>query len=141
MMIDNDVLKYISQCPRLMHMLAMLMIFSKYLFSLTITLRYFHKTLSGLEADKLLHLSMTLVNFLFEKGLQVNESLVNISFSRATLIYQFCTELNVWYNAYQRFSISMQGFLLYYIASIASNFYFLIQFMRSQSLQFFDMIS
>ena len=118
----------------------MLTIFSKYLFSLTITLRYFHETLSGLGADKLLHLSMALMNFLFEKGLQVNKSLVNISFSRATLICQFCTELNVWHNAHQRFSISMQGCSLYYIASIASNFHFLIQFMRSQSLQFFDMI-
>jgi len=130
-MMDNDVLKYISQFFRLMHVLTMLTIFSKYLFSLTITLRYFHETLSGLGADKLLHLSMALINFLFEKGLPVNEGLVNISFSKATLICQFCIELNVWCNAHQRFSISIQGCSLYYIASIASNFHFLIQFMRS----------
>ena len=62
MMMDNDVLKYISQCSRLMYVLAMLTIFSKYLFSLTITLRCFHETLSGLGADKLLHLSIVLMS-------------------------------------------------------------------------------
>ena len=67
-MINDNDLKYNGQCPKLMYILAILMKFFKHLVFLTITLKCFHKILSKLKVDKLLHLSITLVNFLFEKG-------------------------------------------------------------------------
>jgi len=73
----------------------MLMIFSKYLLSLTIALRCFHKILLGPEVDILLHLSMALVNSLFEKELYIDLGLVGNSSNKDLLTCQFCTELNV----------------------------------------------
>ena len=45
-----------------MYTLAILTMFSKHSSSLTIILKYFHEILLGPKADKLLHLSMVLVN-------------------------------------------------------------------------------
>ena len=45
-----------------MYTLAILTMFSKHSSSLTIILKYFHEILLGPRADKLLHLSMVLVN-------------------------------------------------------------------------------
>ena len=67
MIIDNDALKYDSQYPKLIYILAMLTMFSKHLSSLMTSLRCFHKILSGLGADKLLYLLMAIVNYFFEK--------------------------------------------------------------------------
>ena len=69
MIIDNDALKYDSQYPKLIYILAMLTMFSKHLSSLMTSLRCFHKILSGLGADKLLYLLMAIVNYFFEKEL------------------------------------------------------------------------
>jgi len=43
----------------------------------------------------LLHLSMTLVNSLFEKEDHIDMGLIDISFNRDILTDWFCTELNV----------------------------------------------
>ena len=69
MIIDNDALKYDSQYPKLIYILAILTMFSKHLSSLMTSLRCFHKILSGLGADKLLYLLMAIVNYFFEKEL------------------------------------------------------------------------
>jgi len=78
-----------------MQVLVILTIFPKYSLSLTIALRYFHEILLGLKTDMLLHLSMVLVNSLFEKGGYIDMSLVNILSNKDTLTDWFCTELNI----------------------------------------------
>ncbi len=70
--IDDSALKCVGQCPRLIHVLAMLTIFSKPLMT---SLRCFHKILSSLEADKLLYLLMVIVNSSSEKELHDKYSL------------------------------------------------------------------
>ena len=121
MIIDKDDLKCNGQCPKLMHILAILTMFPKHSSSLTIILRCFHEILLGPEADKLLHLSMALVNSFLEKGLHRDDSLVGISSSNDAFTWQFCTKLNIWCRACQRSSISMYGWPLYCTASMASN--------------------
>ena len=73
-MINDNDLKYNGQCPKLMYILAILMKFFKHSVFLTITLKCFYKILSRLKVDKLLYLSITLVNFLFEKEGHINDS-------------------------------------------------------------------
>ena len=73
-MINDNDLKYNGQCPKLMYILAILIKFFKHSVFLTITLKCFHKILSGLKVDKLLHLLIALVNSLFEKGGYINDS-------------------------------------------------------------------
>ena len=62
MMIDEDAIKCKDQYLRLIQALAILMMLSKHLSFLIISLRYFHKIQSGPEVDELLHLSMAIVN-------------------------------------------------------------------------------
>ena len=85
MIIDDEYLKYNSQYPKSIHILAILMIFFKQSIYLT-TLRYFHEELSRLRVDKLLHLLMALVNSSFEKGGQINDSFNRILFKMFILI-------------------------------------------------------
>jgi len=94
-MIKDDDLKCNSQWPRLIHTLAILMIFFKHPVSLTTTLRCFHKTLLGLEVDELLHLLMAFVNISFEKRDHAKRSFDEISSKIFVLICQFWAELNV----------------------------------------------
>jgi len=86
MIINNEDLKYDGQCPRSMHALAILTIFFKQSISLTTALRYFHETLSGPGADKLLYLSIALVNSSFEKEGQVDGGFDGISSKMFILI-------------------------------------------------------
>ena len=65
-----DVLKYDGQWPSLMHTLAMLIMLFKHDLSLIICLRYFHKSLSGLGTEVLLHLAMELIDSFLENALQ-----------------------------------------------------------------------
>jgi len=64
---DEDTLKWNNQCPKLIQALVMLILLSKHLSSLTTNLRCFHKILSGLKADKLLYLLVTIINYFLEK--------------------------------------------------------------------------
>ena len=52
-MINDNDLKCNGQCPKLIYTLTILMKFFKYLVFLTITLKYFHKILSGLKVEYL----------------------------------------------------------------------------------------
>ena len=80
MIIDNNILKCNSQCPKLIHVLAILTILIKHVLSLTIVLRYFYNTLSGLGVDKLLHLVIAFLNSSVEKEGQSKAVLVGILF-------------------------------------------------------------
>jgi len=68
-MIDKDALKYNSQYHKLIQVLAILTMFSKHLSSLTTSssLRCFHKILSSSGVDKLLYLSIAIINSFLEK--------------------------------------------------------------------------
>jgi len=68
MISNGDVLKCDSQWPKLIYMLAILIIFFGHLMSLITTLKCFYKTLSELGVNKLLHLLIVFINFSFNKG-------------------------------------------------------------------------
>jgi len=68
-------------------LLAILIIFFKNSASLTTVLKCFHKTLSGLEVDELLHLSMTFVNVSFKKEGHTERGFNRIFFKMFILIY------------------------------------------------------
>jgi len=80
---EDDILKCDSQCPKLIHMLAMLTRLFRHMSSLTTALRCFQDNLSSPRVDKLFHLAIVLLNSLTEKELQIVidlvESLSNIS--------------------------------------------------------------
>ena len=94
-MIDNDVLKYNGQCPKLIYILAMLTKLFKYISSLMIAFRCFQDTLSGPGVNELLYLTMELLNSLTEKEVQIVIFLVGISSIMSGLICCFCAKLNV----------------------------------------------
>jgi len=96
MIMDEDNLKWVGQCPKSIQALAILTIFSKHSSSLTIALRCFYEILLGPELDKLLHLSIALMNSFLEKELHDDSSLVGILSSSDIFTWWFCAELNVW---------------------------------------------
>lgn len=79
-MIDNNNLKYDGQYPRLIYTSAMLIKIFKHLSSLTITLRYFQDILSKPGINKLLLLTIALLNSSIEKENHIMAVLVGISF-------------------------------------------------------------
>jgi len=113
----------------------------RYLLSLTTALRYSQKMWSGPEVDKLLHLLIADLNSSLEKGGYVMIGFDGSLSKKSRLICQFCFELYIWCNACQRSLISMHGYLLKWIASIAGSLCFLTQFMRFQGFWFFEAIS
>ena len=84
---------------------------------------------------------MVFLNSSLEKGSYSMINFNRISSKRLRSIWWFYTELNIRCKACQKLSSSMQGCPLYCNASIASNLNFLTQFMKFQSLLFFDVIS
>jgi len=56
-MIEDNILKYGSQYPKLIHVLAMLTRLFRHTSSLTIALRYFQNNLSSSRVNRLLHLA------------------------------------------------------------------------------------
>ena len=79
-MINDDTLKCNGQCPKLIHVLAMLMILFKHLSSLTITLRCFHDILSRPSVNELLYLTIASLSSSFEKEGHSMAVLVGILF-------------------------------------------------------------
>ena len=108
-MIDNDVLKYNSQWPKLIHVLAISMKFLRYEMLLTIILRCFQDNLLGLGANELLHLPIELLNSSSKRDVYFVIGLFGISSNESRLIWQFCTELKDEWKAYHRSSSSRQG--------------------------------
>ena len=68
---DDNVLKCNSQCPRLIHVLVILMKLLRHALSLMITLKCLHNNLSGLGVEVLLHFVIELFNSSTEKGVQI----------------------------------------------------------------------
>ena len=101
MIIDEDALKWDGQWPKLIHILAILTMFSKYLSSLMISLRCFHEILSSPGADKLLHLLIAIMNSSLEKGFHIEYSLEVSSFNKEVSTYWLWAELNIWCRASQ----------------------------------------
>jgi len=112
MMIDNDILKCDSKYSKLIHMLAMLTKFFKYILSLTIALRCFQDILSRLGIDKLLYLAMEILNSSLENRAHIIVGLVGILFNILELICWLCTELKDWWRACHRSSSSIYSWLL-----------------------------
>ena len=138
---DNDILKWDSQWPILIYTLAMLTILIMHLLSLVIALKYFQEIQYSLGVDESFHLLIVLLTSSIEKD---NHSKVSFDGSLSKMLrltWQFCAELNIWYNICQRLLISIQGYSLNQSASIASSLCFLTQFIRSQGLWFFEVIS
>ena len=123
-MTKENVLKYDSQYPILMQILAILMTLRRYLLFSIMTFRCFYEIWSISGENKLLYLLIAFLNFSLEKGSYSMIDLDKVSSNRLGFIWWFCTKLNVWCKAYHKSSISIQEYLLYCKASIASNFHF-----------------
>ena len=81
-----NILKWDSQCPRLMQVLVMLISFLMHSLFLTIVLRCLQDNLSGPEVKELLYLLMVSISLAFKKGGQLVISLSRISSKRLVLI-------------------------------------------------------
>ena len=138
---NNDILKWDGQWLILIHTLAMLTIFIMYLLSLVIALKCLQEIQYSPGVDESFHLLMALLTSSFEKDSHSEVGFDGNLSKMLRLIWQFCAELNIWYNVCQRLLISIQGYPLNWSASIASSLCFLTQFIRSQSLWFFEVIS
>jgi len=79
---DDKVLKCIDYRSRSIHTLAMLMILVRHLSFLMTDLRCFHEIQSGPDMDKLLHLTMTLLNSSLKNGGQSHDCFNGSSFRR-----------------------------------------------------------
>ena len=117
-------------------MLAILIMFFKHNLSLSMYLRWLHKSLSGLGVDELLHLAIVLVNSSSENRTQVKDGENMISLRMFSSIWQCWAILKEECITCHRSLISRQGWSLYLIASIASSFHLLTQFMSSQDPHF-----
>ena len=138
---DNNTLKYNGQCSKLTQTLVMLTILLKYLSSLTMSLKCFHKILSSLGADELLYSLIAIINFFLEKEFYGECCLDGRFSNKNSSNCWLWTKLNVRWRAFQRSSILIYGYLLNWIISMAGRFCFLTQFIKFHSLQFFDVIS
>ena len=81
----EECLKWLGQCPRLMHMLAMLIILERQLSCLRMVLRCCHVSLSGPGADELLHLIIACLNSSIENSSHVVVVLNPISLRTSVL--------------------------------------------------------
>jgi len=136
-----DILKWDSQWPRSIYTLVILINLTMQLLFLMILLMCLQDNLFRPGVEELLHFSMVLISFSFEKGAHVLTFLPGISLSRSKSTWQFCVELKELWRASYKLSNSMQGWLLYWIALVAGSFCFLTQFMSSQGLYFLLVIS
>ena len=91
---DGDILRWVSQWPRLIHIFTMLIMLLRHLSSLTTALRCFQKMWSGLGIDKLLHLLIVILNSSLEKKDYVMIGFNKSLSKKSRLICQFYTELN-----------------------------------------------
>jgi len=79
-----DLLKWKGQNPRLIHVLAMLMIMLKQTLSLSMTLRWLHDNLSGPGVEELLQLAIVLLNSSLENRVHEEEGLLVTSWRIST---------------------------------------------------------
>ena len=82
------------------------------LLSLVIALKCFQEIQYSPEVDKSFHLLMVLLTSLFEKDSHFEVGFDGSLSKMLRLTWQFCAELNIWYNVCQRLLISIQGYPL-----------------------------
>ena len=117
----DDFLKWLSQYPRLIQVLAILMMLLRHSSYLRMVLRWFHDSLSGPDVEELLQLSIAHLNSSLEKGFQNVFSLHSTSSRTLMLTWWLRAVLKVEWRAFHKKSRVRHGWLLYLIASMASN--------------------
>ena len=114
-----EFLKWLGQYPISIHALAMVMMFFKHVLSLTTRLRFPHDNLLGPGADKLLHLTIVLVDSSSENDDHDADWYEFSSFNTFSSTWQNWAVLNEEWRACQRSFSSKQGQPLYLIISMA----------------------
>jgi len=105
-MMELDILKCNSQCPKLMYILEMLMKILRHKQLLTMILRCLYNSLLGFRVNELLHLKITLLNSSLENGIYIVTALFGISSNNSKLIWWLWDKLNNKWSACQRSSSS-----------------------------------
>ena len=136
-----EFLKWLGQYPISIQALAMAIMFPRHILSLTTCLRCLYDNLFGLGADKLLHLTMALMNSSSKNGNHDKEWYEFNSFNTFSSTWQNWAVLNKKWKACQRSSNSKHERPLYLIISIAGRLHLLTQLMSSQNLCFLLAIS
>jgi len=134
-------LKWLGQYSISIQALAMVIMSSRHVLSLTMCLRYSYNNLSRLGADKLLHLTMLRVNSFSENGDHDKEWYGFNLFNKFSSTWRNWAILNKEWRACQRSSNSKHRQLLYLIISMAGRLHLLTQLMSSQGLCFLLAIS
>ena len=133
--IVEECLKWLGQCPRLMHTSVMLIMLERQSSCLRMVLRCRHISLSGLGADELLHLIIARLNSSIENSSQVVVVLNPISLRISVSTWQWSTVLKVAWRALYKLSGVRHGWLSYLMALIVGSLCLLIQFINSQGPQ------
>ena len=122
----DETLKYFGQYPKLMHELAMLIMFERQASWLTMNFKCHHVSLSGPGADSLLHLLITDLNSSLENGLYHCEGLCSILLSMSILTWWFRVVLKILWSAFHKLSGERHGWPLWLMASMVGSFHLLI---------------
>ena len=131
----EECLKWLDQCPRLMHTSAMLIMLKRQSSCLRMVLRCRHVSLSGLGADELLHFITVYLNSSIKNGFHVKVVLNPILLRTLVSTWQWSTVLKVAWRAPYKLSGVRHSWPSYLIASIACSLRLLIQFINSQGLR------
>ena len=102
---DKNVLKWEGQWPRLIQVLAILIIFQRHSWFWMMILIYLQDNLSGLGVDILLYFKIALLNSSSEKGFQLVVDMLGISSSKSMFIWWIWAELNDRWSAWYKSSI------------------------------------
>ena len=140
-MIVVEVLKWDSQYPKSIQVLAISISLKTQSSFLIMNLIWFQVNLSGPGADELLHFSIALINSCLEKGFQLLIGLLGISSKTWISISLVWAELKELCRVIQRSSSLIYECPSYWIALIAGSLCFLTQFMRFYRLHFLLAIS
>ena len=85
-MMEDDILKYDGQWPKLIYILTILIKLLKYELSFMITLKCFQDNLSRQEVEELLYLMIELLNSSSENSIHFITGLFGISSKKSELI-------------------------------------------------------
>ena len=127
-----EILKYLGQCPKLIQVSAMLMIFDRHSSFLVMNFQWCHDILSGPGAEVSMHFLIADLNSYLENEFQTWQGLHSTSFKISKSTRQCRAVLKELWRAFHRLSGERHGNPLCLIASVAGSFRFLIQFISSQ---------
>jgi len=96
----EDCLKWLGQCPKLIHTSVILMMWTRHTSCFRMVLRWCHVSLSEPGAEELLHLMRACRNSSFEKGTQIEVGLDPISLRTSSSIWRWRAKLNVAWRAF-----------------------------------------